>query len=688
MSQILKHFECCHGGKGESIFKESYYCYNIWNGNAQQLLTKLNDIHLTLTESSKRDIITGFGEEAEDRIIKDVCEGKDGKFNGDNLDIRVTTNDMRMDSQNKDYHFFATDFTLDRVSTKDYSQKKPIVEKIPPEAFLPSEEDKTQYRNSLKIILGRILSSLKGFSWIKSVLPDHIPHQFQADMAKVSKIHILPVSLHNEASYSDCVHIMADATQQLNHWYTRAGRAGDLDDMYVPFGGDQLTRVRLEGAKALRDGAHTRNERFDVLYPVIIEMFHTIQDFLEKMYKRLYFSKKGREIGTMAHIKHHIKRINVNGNVKSRFKAHEDFALTCGKAYFLAFILKHFKMQDINDVPCHPSLQETLPNSVLSEKTRVFHVILDEILDELLIDFPEKERAHKKVSLKVTVGAGTACFVRAKIQEGAAIVPLCINGKDMVIKIPLTSLERPCSLQLINPPMCVHFEKVVPPQDQLNDYMSNFLQWYFVIIQFKDIVHEGDIFRLNCILKHMIPFFFSHSVLSKYMTELIDYIMNTEHTLSPQLALKVRAASFVNPFGGVGCNKAADLEKENQVKFLKSLIKSLGANKTERAIVNLTKAAPVIQQVNDNFDHMTEFKDIKTTHKVRSDEDDVLAIVKYLQKNKVWISQKRDISVKVLRTPFSFETGRLLNAVNGTVERLMRDLPVDDDEAEDTDDNE
>ncbi|XP_033738894.1 uncharacterized protein LOC117326312 isoform X2 [Pecten maximus] len=534
MSQILKHFECCHGGKGESIFKESYYCYNIWNGNAQQLLTKLNDIHLTLTESSKRDIITGFGEEAEDRIIKDVCE------------------------------------------------------------------------------------------------------------------------------------------------------AGDLDDMYVPFGGDQLTRVRLEGAKALRDGAHTRNERFDVLYPVIIEMFHTIQDFLEKMYKRLYFSKKGREIGTMAHIKHHIKRINVNGNVKSRFKAHEDFALTCGKAYFLAFILKHFKMQDINDVPCHPSL----PNSVLSEKTRVFHVILDEILDELLIDFPEKERAPKKVSLKVTVGAGTACFVRAKIQEGAAIVPLCINGKDMVIKIPLTSLERPCSLQLINPPMCVQFEKVVPPQDQLNDYMSNFLQWYFVIIQFKDIVHEGDIFRLNCILKHMIPFFFSHSVLSKYMTELIDYIMKTEHTLSPQLALKVRAASFVNPFGGVGCNKAADLEKENQVKFLKSLIKSLGANKTERAIVNLTKAAPVIQQVNDNFDHMTEFKDIKTTHKVRSDEDDVLAIVKYLQKNKVWISQKRDISVKVLRTPFSFETGRLLNAVNGTVERLMRDLPVDDDEAEDTDDNE
>ena len=55
----------------------------------------------------------------------------------------------------------------------------------------------------------------------------------------------------------------------------------ELDSLTIPVGGDQLTRVRLQGAKALRSGAHTKEQRLDYLYPVIIEMFHTIQDFLE-----------------------------------------------------------------------------------------------------------------------------------------------------------------------------------------------------------------------------------------------------------------------------------------------------------------------------------------------------------------------------------------------------------------------
>jgi hypothetical protein len=55
----------------------------------------------------------------------------------------------------------------------------------------------------------------------------------------------------------------------------------DLDDLRIPVGGDQLTRVRLQGAKALRQGSHTPQERFDQLDPIIVEMFHTLQDFLE-----------------------------------------------------------------------------------------------------------------------------------------------------------------------------------------------------------------------------------------------------------------------------------------------------------------------------------------------------------------------------------------------------------------------
>jgi len=46
-------------------------------------------------------------------------------------------------------------------------------------------------------------------------------------------------------------------------------------------GGDQLTRERFQGAKSLRAGTRTRQERFEQLYPMIMELFHTLQDFLE-----------------------------------------------------------------------------------------------------------------------------------------------------------------------------------------------------------------------------------------------------------------------------------------------------------------------------------------------------------------------------------------------------------------------
>ena len=49
----------------------------------------------------------------------------------------------------------------------------------------------------------------------------------------------------------------------------------------VTVGGDQLTRCHLDSAKQLRAGTHEPCERFDHLTPVVEEMFHVQQDYLE-----------------------------------------------------------------------------------------------------------------------------------------------------------------------------------------------------------------------------------------------------------------------------------------------------------------------------------------------------------------------------------------------------------------------
>lgn len=172
-------------------------------------------------------------------------------------------------------------------------------------------------------------------------------------------------------------------------------------------------------------------------------------------------------------------------------------------------------------------------------------------------------------------------------------------------------------------------------KDDIHDYVFQFMQWYFVVIQMKDSIKEGDIYRTNIVLKSMISFFYSHSYLSKYLTECLDYILKTEIIFPSDLALRVRAASFVNPFGGAGKNKVADLHKENQVKSLKDLIKGLGANKTEKSIVAVPKALPTINidTIVKNFDCMVNENTVKTTHKTRSRDSDIKCL---LQKLQIW----------------------------------------------------
>lgn len=58
--------------------------------------------------------------------------------------------------------------------------------------------------------------------------------------------------------------------------------SGDsFEDAKIILGGDQLVRVRMSGAKDLLAGAHTAVERMEIFDPVIEELFHVEQDFLD-----------------------------------------------------------------------------------------------------------------------------------------------------------------------------------------------------------------------------------------------------------------------------------------------------------------------------------------------------------------------------------------------------------------------
>lgn len=119
------------------------------------ILERLNQVHITLSHETKRNILNDFGEYSTEKIIQGIAQGKDGKLNGDNLDLYVTTNDVRMDNKSKDYHFFATDLTFDRVDCKNLDDSKPVgdTKNITYKNFVPSPNEISRYKESLKVLL-------------------------------------------------------------------------------------------------------------------------------------------------------------------------------------------------------------------------------------------------------------------------------------------------------------------------------------------------------------------------------------------------------------------------------------------------------------------------------------------------------------------------------------------------------
>ena len=67
--------------------------------------------------------------------------------------------------------------------------------------------------------------------------------------------------------------------------FDHTGTSDQLRKFKVVVGGDQLTRVRLEGAKDLRMLSISEAGRLQHLHPVICEFWHMKQDLLEVCFK-------------------------------------------------------------------------------------------------------------------------------------------------------------------------------------------------------------------------------------------------------------------------------------------------------------------------------------------------------------------------------------------------------------------
>lgn len=125
--------------------------------------------------------------------------------------------------------------------------------------------------------------------------------------------------------------------------------------------------------------------------------------------------------------------------------------------------------------------------------------------------------------------------------------------------------------------------------------------------------------------------------------------------------------------------------------MLTELIRGLGSNKTEHAIITLSKAAPVIEDIVHNFDQMVNVKNKQSSHdKKKAFEEDVRVILRELVKLDPWTENDAKALTNfegISKTPFTFAKNEFENAVMPNVQRLKRGIPEMEPETESDEEN-
>ena len=99
-------------------------------------------------------------------------------------------------------------------------------------------------------------------------------------------------------------------------------------------------------------------------------------------------------------------------------------------------------------------------------------------------------------------------------------------------------------------------------------------------------------------------------------------ILQDEVFLTKRQAHQTRWASIANWKGGARNNIEIDLLQENVNRELKKSIKGMGANKTNKSIGRVSRAAGGSAEIIENFDEVIGIKKKSSSHKHKSSEKD------------------------------------------------------------------
>lgn len=247
-------------------------------------------------------------------------------------------------------------------------------------------------------------------------------------------------------------------------------------------------------------------------------------------------------------------------------------------------------------------------------------------------------------------------------------------------------LDKFISEFLLNAPANDNEESCPDDQDYVRNYSLCLLKYFFLFNDFKDAVKEGNGERLATLRKQLLLHFKALPGFNAYAIEMLISIVQNDVFLSEAEAHQCIWASTVNWKGGASKNIEIDLLQENRNKDIKKSIKGMGANKTDKAIENASRAAGGQRKVVENFDVQINRAFSSSSHTHRStaaDESKILADLRTLKPFTNEPNRMHDSFPNVLPDPLAtLNQAELETWLTRHKRNLMLDAPMGHDEEE------
>lgn len=255
-----------------------------------------------------------------------------------------------------------------------------------------------------------------------------------------------------------------------------------------------------------------------------------------------------------------MNRRNVAKDITGRFNATIDFFELVVHCHIIAATLHFFGMKGIEDSPVFNALPSRISKWPLEKQWRVFSYTVGQLIDRYVIvrkfaDLHPQPHIPRPVlsSLMDTLHNNPHAFRVTMEHSYTSGLPARQLSKKRTLPVWLrTQCDRPQPSH----------EVMEASPDGVFNYASAVLNDGFLLMEFRDAIHEGDGERALRCWKFMLPYFFATGH-SKYALEAFNLLSHVHAAASPRLAHQITWSRTINTRGKQGHNVPVDLHMEH-----------------------------------------------------------------------------------------------------------------------------